>query len=107
MPLLKIKNLQCENLLEKHEADIEDWYFKHQDIPLKQFLCIDKALDKGDTGCLDETFVSPPPKKEEKEDSKKTKGESKKAKSKKKSEKPAKKSVKYDLSPKGDTKVEL
>jgi len=57
-PSAEVTNLkmQCENLLEKHEEDIEDWYFNHQDIPLRQFLCIDRALHKGDTGCLDETL---------------------------------------------------
>ena len=58
-PSAEVTNLkmQCENLLEKHEADIEDWYFHHQDIPLKEFLCVQKALHKGDTGCLDETLA--------------------------------------------------
>lgn len=50
---------QCENMVEKHEFDIEDWYFNHQDIPLKQFLCMDRALNKGDTGCLEETLLPP------------------------------------------------
>ncbi|XP_054707377.1 protein canopy 4-like [Uloborus diversus] len=67
--------MQCENLLEKHESDIEDWYFKHQDIPLKQYLCIDKALHKGDTGCLDEAYV--PSKPEEKGEKQGTKSKSK------------------------------
>ncbi|KFM67118.1 Protein canopy 4, partial [Stegodyphus mimosarum] len=67
-PSAEVTNLkmQCENLLEKHEADIEDWYFNHQDIPLKQFLCIDKALNKGDTGCLDEAYIAPEPEKKPK-----------------------------------------
>lgn len=49
LPFLLIILFQCENLLEKHEDVIEDWYYNNQDIPLKQFLCIDKALRKGDT----------------------------------------------------------
>ncbi|KAG8201910.1 hypothetical protein JTE90_027388 [Oedothorax gibbosus] len=90
---------QCENLLEKHEGDIEDWYFNHQDIPLRQFLCIDKALHKGDTGCLDEVFAPPPPEKK--------KGDSKEAKRKNKSSKSEKTSAKKEQKKKGDTKVEL
>lgn len=98
-PSAEVTNLkmQCENLLEKHEADIEDWYFNHQEVPLKQFLCIDKALQKGDTECLDETIISPPP------EEKKAKGE----KNKKKSKKSPKKSEKEDTNKKGDTKDEL
>jgi len=45
---------QCENLLEKHESDIENWYFNHQDQPLQNYLCIDRALKRGDSGCLSE-----------------------------------------------------
>ncbi|GFT17602.1 protein canopy homolog 4 [Trichonephila clavipes] len=98
-PSAEVTNLKmkCENLLEKYEADIEDWYFNHQEVPLKQFLCIDKALQKGDTECLDETFAPPPP------EEKKAKGE----KTKKKSKKSPKKSEKEDINKKGDTKDEL
>lgn len=80
-PSAEVTNLksQCENLLEKHELDIEDWYFNHQDVPLKQFLCIDRALHKGETGCLDE-IVAPEPKKKDKDDDEKS---SKKKKSRK------------------------
>jgi len=37
---------QCESLLEKHEHDIENWYFKHQDQPLQSYLCADRVLRK-------------------------------------------------------------
>jgi hypothetical protein len=47
--------LQCESLLEKHESDIENWYFHHQNQPLDKYLCVDRALRKGDSGCLTET----------------------------------------------------
>ncbi|GBN10261.1 Protein canopy 3 [Araneus ventricosus] len=100
-PSAEVTNLkmQCENLLEKHEADIEDWYFNHQDVPLKEFLCVDKALQKGDTSCLDETSVPPPPEK---------KGDSKEGgKSKKKSKKTTKKEKKEERNKKGETKDEL
>lgn len=98
-PSAEVTNLkmQCENLLEKHEADIEDWYFNHQEVPLQQFLCVDKALRKGDTDCLNEKFVPPPPEK-------KAKGESKEAKKKKKSKSKQEKSKENK---KGDTKEEL
>ncbi|KAF8763700.1 protein canopy 4-like [Argiope bruennichi] len=100
-PSAEVTNLkmQCENLLEKHEADIEDWYFNYQDVPLKEFLCVDKALQKGDTSCLDETYVPPPPEK---------KGDSKVGgKSKKKSKKSVKKDIKDEKNKKGETKDEL
>lgn len=46
---------QCETLLEQNEADIEDWYFKHQGKQsLKQYLCADRALKGQDVSCLNE-----------------------------------------------------
>lgn len=97
-PSAEVTNLkmQCENLLEKYEADIEDWYFNHQDIPLKNFLCIDKALQKGDTNCLDEQLGLPEPK------AKEAKGEKS---GKKKKSKEAKKNEASNK--KGETKDEL
>ncbi|GLV41675.1 Canopy b [Carabus blaptoides fortunei] len=56
-PSAEITNMktQCESLLELYEADIEYWYFNHQgDIQLKQYLCADRVLKKGDKKCLDE-----------------------------------------------------
>lgn len=49
---------QCENMLEKHEEDIENWYWTDQDTPLYKYICIDRALKKGDAGCLDETLAN-------------------------------------------------
>lgn len=54
-PSVEITTLKskCEHLSEEYESDIEDWYFHHQnEIPLKTFLCIQRVLHKGDTGCL-------------------------------------------------------
>lgn len=46
---------QCESMLEKHEEAIEKWYWNHEhEVPLHQYLCIDRALAKGDSGCLNE-----------------------------------------------------
>jgi len=91
--------MQCENLLEKYESDIEDWYFNHQDVPLQHFLCVDKALRKGDTACLDEKFKPPPPEKKQKGDSKNIK--------KKKTTKTKAGKNKLEENEKGDTKDEL
>jgi hypothetical protein len=44
---------QCENLVERHEADIEEWYGSHQEkILLIDFLCRDRVLKKKDSECL-------------------------------------------------------
>ena len=53
-PSAEVTNLktQCELLLEKHEDDVEDWYWNHQDESLTKFLCIDRALRKGDSSCI-------------------------------------------------------
>ncbi|XP_053994942.1 protein canopy 4 [Hylaeus volcanicus] len=54
-PSVEITTLktQCENLLENHESDIEEWYHKHQGkIPLIRYLCSDRALKEGDDSCL-------------------------------------------------------
>lgn len=55
----KLKS-QCETLLERHEGDIENWYFNHQDDgrPLIKFLCEDIALRGGETRCLYEDLPS-------------------------------------------------
>ncbi|XP_020291216.1 protein canopy 4 [Pseudomyrmex gracilis] len=64
-PSVEITTLktQCENLLENHEGDIENWYHNHQGkIPLIRYLCSERALkgendsclhEKGDTGNLE------------------------------------------------------
>ena len=46
---------QCETMLEKHEEDIEEWYFEMQDkYSFEEYICRKKALKKGDTNCLTE-----------------------------------------------------
>jgi len=89
--------MQCENLLEKHESDIENWYFHHQDIPLKEYLCIQRALQKGNTGCLDEAL--------EVKEEKKRKGE--KLSQKKNSKASTKKGGNKSPNEKGETRDEL
>lgn len=54
-PSVEITTLkvQCENLLENYEADIEDWYKNLQGkIPLTRHLCSERALKGGDDTCL-------------------------------------------------------
>lgn len=56
-PSVEITNMktQCETVLEDYESDIEDWYFNHQaDIPLKIYLCKDRALKNDNASCLNE-----------------------------------------------------
>lgn len=45
---------QCEQLLERHEGDIENWYNNHEEkgTPLIKFLCEDIALSGNDAKCL-------------------------------------------------------
>ena len=44
---------QCEQLIEQQEEAIENWYWNHQDVPLSDYICIDRVLAKGDASCLD------------------------------------------------------
>ncbi|VEN59923.1 unnamed protein product [Callosobruchus maculatus] len=56
-PSVEITNMkvQCENLLEENEGDIEHWYFNFQGKqPLKKYLCENIVLKGGDTKCLSE-----------------------------------------------------
>ncbi|KAI4495470.1 hypothetical protein M0802_008684 [Mischocyttarus mexicanus] len=56
-PSVEITRLktQCENLLENHEQDIEDWYHNHQGkVSLMKYLCTDRALKGKDDTCLKE-----------------------------------------------------
>ncbi|KAK0170386.1 hypothetical protein PV328_010954 [Microctonus aethiopoides] len=56
-PSAEITNLktQCENLLEDHESDVEDWYYNHQGkVSLKRYLCSERALSDQDDSCLNE-----------------------------------------------------
>ena len=81
---------QCESLLEKHEEDIEDWYFEKQDqvksisnlveknlfwirlqVSFEEYVCRQKALKKGEDSCLAEKLQ----KLKKKKKSKKEKGE--------------------------------
>lgn len=62
---------QCEMLVERHENDIEDWYFKFQESgPLIDYLCRDRVLAKKDAECLYEV-----PKPKEKRKSEEPKGD--------------------------------
>ncbi|XP_034242477.1 protein canopy 4 [Thrips palmi] len=54
-PSVEITNMktQCEMLLEEHESDIEEWYFKSEgNVPLKSYLCSQLVLQNGDDSCL-------------------------------------------------------
>lgn len=54
-PSVEITTLktQCENLLENHEADIEDWYNNHQGkVSLIKYLCSERALRNENDSCL-------------------------------------------------------
>merc|ERR1711915_731783 len=45
---------QCETLIERHEEDIEEWYFNYQDkYSFSEYVCSLKAL-KGEDSCLSE-----------------------------------------------------
>lgn len=45
-------------MIEQHESDIENWYFNHQeDQTLLKYLCEDRALRRGDAGCLTEQLL--------------------------------------------------
>lgn len=105
-PSAEVTNLktQCEDLLEKHEETIEDWYYNHQDVSLKQFLCIDRALRKGDDGCLDEELKleKKSKKKKSKDSSKSDKEESDKSSKSKEDKKMEKTSEINNKDTKGD-----
>merc|ERR1719225_1650368 len=63
---------QCESMLERHEEDIEDWYFKLQDkYTFREYVCRKKALGKGEDSCLADKLQ----KLKKKKKSKKEKGE--------------------------------
>ncbi|XP_058798165.1 protein canopy 4 [Phymastichus coffea] len=54
-PSAEITDLKtkCEDLLENHESDIEEWYYHHQgDIALTKYLCSERALKESDDSCL-------------------------------------------------------
>ena len=60
-PSAEVSNLKvkCELLLEKHEDDIEHWYWNEDDKDLLDYLCVEKVL-KDDQQCLNETYDDPP-----------------------------------------------
>ena len=42
-----------QSLVERHEEDIEDWYFNLQDkFTFQDYVCRKKALGKGEDSCL-------------------------------------------------------
>ncbi|KAF5280829.1 hypothetical protein FQR65_LT14936 [Abscondita terminalis] len=57
-PSAEVTNMktQCETVLEQNESDLEDWYWNHQDQPLKDYLCRNRFLKGDDSSCLDETI---------------------------------------------------
>ena len=64
-----IISFQFQSLIERHEEDIEDWYFNLQDkYSFTEYVCSKKAL-KGEDSCLTEKV------KKKKKNSKKKKGE--------------------------------
>ena len=64
---------QCETMLEKYEDAIEKWYWNHEhEIPLHRYLCVDRALAKGDTGCLNEDPLKSDSHDEKKDDNQKS-----------------------------------
>ena len=59
-----------QSLVERHEEDIEDWYFNLQDkFTFQEYVCRKKALKKGEDSCLAEKV------KKKKKSKEKTKGE--------------------------------
>ncbi|XP_076303698.1 FGF signaling regulator protein canopy b [Lasioglossum baleicum] len=73
-PSVEITTLksQCEDLLENHESDVEEWYHNHQgQIPLIRYLCLERALKNGDDSCLKEKGDTAENKKEKKKKQKK------------------------------------
>jgi len=45
---------QCESLLERHDEDVEEWYFRRrrEDVPLERHLCEERFLKGKDQSCL-------------------------------------------------------
>ncbi|XP_029041833.1 protein canopy homolog 3 [Osmia bicornis bicornis] len=74
-PSVEITTLksQCEDLLENHESDIEEWYYNYQrEIPLIRYLCSERALKGGDDSCLKEKGETNSDTKEKKKKKKKS-----------------------------------
>jgi len=68
---------QCETLLERHDEDIEEWYFEKQgQISFEDYVCRGKALRKGEDSCLEDVIeVKGKKTKKKKSKGKKEKGE--------------------------------
>ncbi|XP_064617797.1 protein canopy 4-like [Liolophura sinensis] len=58
-PSAEVTSMQkkCYHLVEKHEEDIEEWYFHNQKEDIMSYLCRKRVLTEGDQKCLDEKFV--------------------------------------------------
>lgn len=96
---------QCETLLERHEEDIEEWYFHRQEeAPLIDYLCRDRVLAKKDAECLYEVVK---PKGERKDDDDEDKSDDDKPKKKSGDEKPKKKSSKKKKNKNSDDEEEV
>ncbi|XP_065053380.1 protein canopy 4-like [Rhopilema esculentum] len=60
-PTLEIRRLGslCNQMIENHEEDIEDWYMNnHEEDPL-YYICAEKVLKGSDTDCLTASTVVP------------------------------------------------
>ncbi|XP_050593475.1 protein canopy homolog 3-like [Bombus affinis] len=56
-PSVEITTLksQCEDLIENHESDIEDWYHNYQGkVSLTRYLCSERVLKNDNDSCLKE-----------------------------------------------------
>lgn len=74
-PSVEITTLktQCEDMLESHESDIEEWYHTHQgNIPLTRYLCSERVLKEQNDSCLYEKHENKDTKKEKKKTKKVT-----------------------------------
>ncbi|XP_077979966.1 protein canopy 4-like [Glandiceps talaboti] len=92
----------CEQLLENHEDDLEEWYYNFQDdTPLIKYLCEDRALAKDEIGCLAEEWTGM----ERVDGNQPSTDEDGKKKEKKKSKKKKKKQQKGDNETEQDTKI--
>ncbi|KFD55267.1 hypothetical protein M514_03908, partial [Trichuris suis] len=46
--------MDCEGMIENHESAIEEWYHKHQDVPLIKYLCEQRVLLPNEQSCLND-----------------------------------------------------
>ncbi|XP_061182609.1 protein canopy 4-like [Saccostrea echinata] len=75
-PSAEVTDMQrkCFKMAEEYEDEIENWYYKHQDKDLMNYLCANIILRKDDNKCLTEKYV---PKGETEEGDKKEKSSKK------------------------------